>query len=167
MPPDAISDLQTQLAHLKWRKVSNNNKIQAKIATSKSLVERDLLLALSQKKSTLKAQWRATVIDQELAKPLEIDEAKLRSLEEDSKLQETRGMRQVEVHQKAMRALEAKLTTRENVGPRDMRRGSTSAAREHVAALHSKLDAHARNVLDARAHAYEPQPQGSVSSLAT
>ena len=72
MPPDAISDLQTQLAHLKWRKVSNNNKIQAKIATSKSLVERDLLLALSQKKSTLKAQWRATVIEQELAKPLEI-----------------------------------------------------------------------------------------------
>ena len=104
MPPDAISDLQTQLAHLKWRKVSNNNKIQAKIATSKSLVERDLLLALSQKKSTLKAQWRATVIEQELAKPLEIDEAKLRSLEEDSKLQETRGMRQVEVHAARTRA---------------------------------------------------------------
>ena len=47
--PDSISDLQTQLAHLKWRKVSNDNKIRNKIATSKSLVERDLLLALSQK----------------------------------------------------------------------------------------------------------------------
>ena len=161
--PDSISDLQTQLAHLKWRKVSNDNKIRNKIATSKALAERDLLLALSEKKSKLKAQWRATVIEQELGKPLEVDEAKLRALEEDSKIQEERSLRQVEVHQKAMNALETKLTGRENMGPREKRRGSTSAAREHVAALHSKLDAHARSVLDV----HEPQAPGSVSSFAT
>ena len=86
----SLADLTTQLAHLKWRKCVNDAKIQNKIASSRALAERDLLVQLSENRAAARAKWRSSVIASELTRPLEIDEHFLRELEDEEQVQRVR-----------------------------------------------------------------------------
>jgi hypothetical protein len=85
-----VQELEVQLAHLRWRKMQNETKIRSMLESSRVMQEQDLLKELSLNKTAQKSGWMRGVIEDELSKPLEVNEAFMHRFEEDElKMRET------------------------------------------------------------------------------
>ena len=60
------------MAHLRWRKMQNESKIRSMIVASRQMHEQELLKQMSRDRAREKAEWMKEIIEDELAKPLEV-----------------------------------------------------------------------------------------------
>jgi CRISPR/Cas system-associated exonuclease Cas4 (RecB family) len=85
-----VQELETQLAHLRWRKMQNETKIRSMLDSSRQMHEQDLLKELSLNKTAQRQDWMRGVIEDEMSKPLEVNEAFMHRFENDElKMRET------------------------------------------------------------------------------
>ncbi len=161
----SLADLTTQLAHLKWRKCVNDAKIQNKIASSRALAERDLLVQLSENRAAARAKWRSSVIASELTRPLEIDEHFLRELEDEGKREAHKHQLHSEIHTRAIAKLERNVAERERTGLKGKTRTSTAHVRSNLAALQERAVELGVTSLDGSGGARSLGNPGSVDSL--
>ena len=161
----SLADLTTQLAHLKWRKCVNDAKIQNKIASSRALAERDLLVQLSENRAAARAKWRTEVIASELTRPLEIDERFLRELEDEQKREAHKHQQHGDIHTRAIAKLESNVAERERRGGKNKARSSTDHVRSSLAALQEKAIELGVTSLDGSGGARSLGNPGSLDSL--
>ena len=108
-----VEELETQLAHLRWRKMQNETKIRNMIESSRSMQEQDLLKELSLNKTAQKQQWMRSVIEDELSKPLEVNEDFMHRFENDELTMRETAQNNKARHLTSVRFLQHELSKRE------------------------------------------------------
>jgi hypothetical protein len=69
-----LDHLTEQLAQLQWRKMQNEANIRHALEATRAQQERDVLRQLETDRAGEKAAWMAGIIEDELARPLEVSE---------------------------------------------------------------------------------------------
>lgn len=105
-------ELETQMAHLRWRKMQNETKIRTVLSHSRRLHEEELFRDLTRNRSSDKAAWMRGIIEDELSKPLEVNEDFIRGFEQDQKRQRAQNLRNKRQHLKSVKNLQAQLKLR-------------------------------------------------------
>ncbi|TMW69135.1 hypothetical protein Poli38472_001291 [Pythium oligandrum] len=67
-----FSSLDERIAHLQWRKTCNERQIQNTLRSTKQMQERDEFLKAAKNDRHEKKEWRVSVIQDELQKPLPV-----------------------------------------------------------------------------------------------
>jgi len=105
-------ELQTQMAHLRWRKMQNESKIRSMIVASRQMHEQELLKQMSRDRAREKAEWMKEIIEDELSKPLEVDENFIKKFEDDEKSFRAKSLANKRQHLKSVKKLQKELTLR-------------------------------------------------------
>ena len=74
--------LEEQIAFVRWRRMQNERKIRSALETTKSLQQKDELMCVSMDQGSEKSFWMASVIKDELSRPLVITDEELHRLQE-------------------------------------------------------------------------------------
>ena len=74
--------LEEQIAFLRWRRMQNERSIRSNLEQTRSLQTKDELMRVSQDIGTSKGEWMASVIKDELSRPLVISDEEMHYLQE-------------------------------------------------------------------------------------
>lgn len=77
-----VTDIEQQLAHLRWRRVQNERLIRGAIDQTKSLQQKDTVIRLATNLGEEKAMWMTSVVKDEISKPLVISDEELHKIQE-------------------------------------------------------------------------------------
>lgn len=91
---DRVSDIEQQLAHMRWRRVQNERAIRENIDISNELHNRDQIVKLSSKSGEEKIMWVTSVVRDEVVRPLVLSDAEVRKLEEDDVIRREKLIKQ-------------------------------------------------------------------------
>eukprot|EP01041_Mallomonas_annulata_P000520 gene520-996_t len=82
------TEIEQQLAHLRWRRLQNERAIRNSLESSKAMQQNDMMLQISVNHTNEKKIWMTSVIEDELSRPLVLPNADARKLksEEDGKV---------------------------------------------------------------------------------
>lgn len=97
MSTDRITDLEQQIAHLRWRRIQKERSIKNSLVTTKTLKQKDLVLSLSVDKPAERSFWTHSVVYDEVERPLVIDDAELYKIQEEE-FRYKKILSQVRVH---------------------------------------------------------------------
>lgn len=89
-----VSDIEQQLAHMRWRRVQNERAIRENIDVSNELHNRDQIVKLSSKSADEKIMWVTSVVRDEVIRPLVLSDAEVRKLEEDDVIRREKLIKQ-------------------------------------------------------------------------
>ena len=107
------ADLEAQLAQLRWRKMQNDAQIKTALEQSRAMAEQDLVAQLSRTKTSEKAEWARSIIEDELSKPLEVSEQFMRKFEAEEQGREEGLSASKRRHAASVRRLAATVVRRE------------------------------------------------------
>ncbi|KAE8896107.1 hypothetical protein PF005_g7500 [Phytophthora fragariae] len=115
--PTAFASLEERIAHLNWRKICNERKIQGTLRFSKQLQERDEFIRAAKSESKAHRERMQQVIKDEFTKPLPVtthfyDELTALQREDEQKAQKVAEKHITQLHniQTKLDAREAQLT---------------------------------------------------------
>ena len=74
--------LEEQIAFMRWRRMQNERKIRSSLEQTRSLQTKDELMRVSQDIGASKGEWMASVITDELSRPLVISDEEIHYLQE-------------------------------------------------------------------------------------
>jgi len=74
--------LEEQIAFMRWRRMQNERKIRQALETTKSLQQKDELMNVSMDQGSERSMWMASVIRDELSRPLVISDEELHRFQE-------------------------------------------------------------------------------------
>jgi hypothetical protein len=83
MSIDRVQDLEQQLAHLRWKRMQNERHIRTSLEVTKSLQQRDKLMHVGIDSGTEKSMWLASVVKDELQRPLVISDEEIHKIQTD------------------------------------------------------------------------------------
>jgi len=71
------TDLEQQLAHLRWRRMQNERAIRSSLEVTKSLQQKDAIMHVSVDSASERSMWMASVVRDEFSRPLVISDEEL------------------------------------------------------------------------------------------
>mmetsp|Transcript_236 Transcript_236/g.221 ORF Transcript_236/g.221 Transcript_236/m.221 type:complete len:137 (-) Transcript_236:38-448(-) len=74
------TEIQQQLAHLRWRRLQNERAVRNVLESTKSMKQNDTMLQISVNHTNEKKSWMSSVIEDELARPLILTDTDLDKL---------------------------------------------------------------------------------------
>ena len=80
---DRVTDIEQQLAHLRWRRMQNERHIRSALDVTKSLQQRDKIIHVSVDAASEKSQWMTAVVRDELSRPLVITDEEIHKIQTD------------------------------------------------------------------------------------
>jgi len=81
--PARVTDIEQQLAHLRWKRIQNERKIRNGLNVTKSMKEKDTILQMSIDHAGEKAMWMTSVVRDELTRPLVLSDEEMFKLQRD------------------------------------------------------------------------------------
>jgi disulfide oxidoreductase YuzD len=86
-----LTEIEQQMAHLEWLKAQNERAYRNTLAKTRIMHQNDIILKMSVDHNSERAEWMASVIKDELSKPLvlsdaEIHQARRKRVEDQKKL---------------------------------------------------------------------------------
>ncbi|RYH18143.1 hypothetical protein EON65_27560 [archaeon] len=90
--PRAV-EIEQQLAQLRWRRLQNERSIKNYLETTKVMKQKDTILGLSVDQSAEKIDWLDSVVRDELARPLVLNDTELHQVEYDDNRMKNRLVR--------------------------------------------------------------------------
>lgn len=106
-------DIRVQLQHVRWRKQITEAKIRSAIQASRTTAKRELIDQLAIDRGADAARWRLAVIQNEIEKPLALDESTCQRFDEQSKQTSQQEANDFQRHMKALTWLEKRVKLRE------------------------------------------------------
>lgn len=80
---DRVTDIEQQLAHLRWRRMQNERHIRGALEVTKSLQQRDKIMHVGIDSATEKSLWMTSVVRDELQRPLVITDEEIHKMQSD------------------------------------------------------------------------------------
>ena len=80
---DRVTDIEQQLAHLRWRRMQNERHIRSSLEVTKALQQRDKIIHVSVDSASEKSQWMTSVVRDELQRPLVITDEEIHKMQTD------------------------------------------------------------------------------------
>jgi hypothetical protein len=74
-------EIQQQLAQLRWRKAQNERSIRNNLETTKVMKQKDTILGLTIDQSAERMQWLDSIVRDELARPLVLNDDELHKIQ--------------------------------------------------------------------------------------
>ncbi len=74
-------EIQQQLAQLRWRKAQNERSIRNYLETTKVMKQKDTILGLTIDQSAERMQWLDSIVRDELARPLVLNDDELHQIQ--------------------------------------------------------------------------------------
>lgn len=106
------SDIEQQLAHMRWRRMQNERAIRGSLDMSKQLTVRDQLLHNGTDNIEIKNKWLSDAISDELSRPLVLSDGEMRKLENDDIITKNKLIKGSDRQLKALGSLKGMLTSR-------------------------------------------------------
>ena len=78
-----VTDIEQQLAHLRWRRMQNERQIRGALEVTKSLQLRDKIMHVSVDAASEKSEWMTSVVRDELSRPLVITDEEIHKMQSD------------------------------------------------------------------------------------
>ena len=100
----AISKLQTQMSHLRWKKMSTESRMQGMLHHTKTLKERDRVLLLGRNRTEETLRWKQAIIRDEMKRPLEASSDFMTTFMQQNENEEKRARDALKQHSKNIRA---------------------------------------------------------------
>ena len=107
-----VSSIEEQMAHLKWRKMCTESRMQGMLTSTKKLSQRDTVLRLGNNRAEYKAYRAQQIIQDELKKPLEVSNDFLQEFEKKIESERSRDEATSRQHVKSVKRLEQKVQER-------------------------------------------------------
>lgn len=80
---DRVTDIEQQLAHLRWRRMQNERHIRSSLEVTKSLQQRDKVMHVGIDSASEKSLWMTSVVRDELQRPLVISDEEIHKMQAD------------------------------------------------------------------------------------
>lgn len=80
---DRVTDIEQQLAHLRWKRMQNERHIRSSLEVTKALQQRDKIIHVSVDSASEKSQWMTSVVRDELQRPLVITDEEIHKMQTD------------------------------------------------------------------------------------
>jgi len=77
---DRKTDIEQQLAHLRWRLAQNERSIRNSLESTKNLRENDTMLQISVDNVSTKKLWISSFVEKEISTPLILNESEYNKL---------------------------------------------------------------------------------------
>ena len=78
---DRVTDIEQQLAHLRWKRMQNERHIRSSLEVTKALQQRDKIIHVSVDSASEKSQWMTSVVRDELQRPLVITDEEIHKMQ--------------------------------------------------------------------------------------
>ena len=75
-----ITEIEQQLAQLRWRRLQNEREIRSALVTTKTMQKNDSLMDTNGHKSADKKAWMALIVEDEMNRPLVLSNADMNKL---------------------------------------------------------------------------------------
>lgn len=75
MSTSRATEIEQQLAHMRWRRLQNERAIRNALEKTKSVKQNDTMLQISVNHTNEKKAWMSSIIEDELARPLVLSDA--------------------------------------------------------------------------------------------
>ena len=80
---DRVTDIEQQLAHLRWRRMQNERHIRSSLEVTKSLQQRDKVMHVGIDSASEKSLWMTSLVRDELQRPLVISDEEIHKMQAD------------------------------------------------------------------------------------
>lgn len=78
-----VTDIEQQIAQLRWRRQQNERSIRTALETTKVLKQKDTILGITVDHSAEKSMWTNSIVRDELSRPLIVSDHELHQIEYD------------------------------------------------------------------------------------
>lgn len=78
-----VTDIEQQIAQLRWRRQQNERSIRTALEATKVLKQKDTILGITVDYSAEKSMWTNSIVRDELSRPLIVSDAELHQVEYD------------------------------------------------------------------------------------
>lgn len=76
-----VTDIEQQIAQLRWRRQQNERSIRSALETTKVLKQKDTILGITVDHSAEKAMWTNSIVRDELSRPLIVNDDELHRIQ--------------------------------------------------------------------------------------
>jgi hypothetical protein len=83
MQKPRVTDIEQQIAQLRWRRQQNERSIRSSLEATKVLKQKDTILGITVDYSTERSMWTNAVVRDELSRPLIVSDEELHKIEYD------------------------------------------------------------------------------------
>ena len=78
-----VTDIEQQIAQLRWRRQQNERSIRGALEATKVLKQKDTILGITVDSSAEKSMWTNSIVRDELSRPLIVSDQELHQIEYD------------------------------------------------------------------------------------
>mmetsp|Transcript_25896 Transcript_25896/g.44460 ORF Transcript_25896/g.44460 Transcript_25896/m.44460 type:complete len:164 (-) Transcript_25896:100-591(-) len=78
-----VTDIEQQIAQLRWRRQQNERSIRSALETTKVLKQKDTILGITVDHSAEKSMWTNSIVRDELSRPLIVNDDELHQIQYD------------------------------------------------------------------------------------
>ena len=114
-----MRELEQEMKLLRWHKLANEAALKAAIIRTKRLKDEDVRSTLLSSSQDEKLMWMQQIIEEEQGKPIEVNEAFIRSFRENEEADNERMKKKAEQHVESLRRLTVRLKKREELKERN------------------------------------------------
>ena len=83
MQKPRVTDIEQQIAQLRWRRQQNERSIRSALEATKVLKQKDTILGITVDYSAEKSMWTNSIVRDELSRPLIVTDQELHQIEYD------------------------------------------------------------------------------------
>lgn len=105
-------EILAQIAHLRWRKMQNDNKIQSVLTRSNRQHEKEMLKHISRDRAKEKIEWMNRIVQEEMEKPLTVDAGYMHALATEEEQTRKRQLKTKRLHLRSVKEVHKKLAER-------------------------------------------------------